>query len=121
MRLDENPTMVDVSLQIPTQPGLPFSVGLNLQADELHLNAGAFWVEWFPCTTAERAQDFQSCVCGLLSGQYRIVETYRGLKAVKAELQRPSRNTWETIATWRKLSLPWPRKVLRVLGHVPVA
>ncbi len=45
MRLDTEA----VELEIPKQPGLDFDVNLNLQGDELHLNAGTgFWLEWFP-------------------------------------------------------------------------
>ena len=57
--LNTDPGNVDVSLDIPAQPGLAFDVSVNLQGDELHLNAGKyFWLEWFPCTDAGVEADF---------------------------------------------------------------
>lgn len=87
MKLDYDDPNVDVSLTIPRQQGLAFDVAVNLQGDELHLNAGALWLEWFPCDRPEVATDFLDAVCGLLSGSYRIVEHHRGGRPVKAVLQ----------------------------------
>jgi hypothetical protein len=109
-------------MRIPAQPGLRFDVELNLQnRDELHVSAGALWVEWFPCTHPAEAEAYFDAVAGLLSGRLRILEHRRGTRAVKAELQRPSGSDWETIATWATLSLPWPRKTFVVVQNVPAA
>jgi hypothetical protein len=106
MRLDHNPPNVDLSMEIPEQPGLSFEINLNLQGDELHLNAGAFWLEWFPCTR-------------LLSGAYRIRESYRGGSPIKAELQKPNAGSWQTIGTWHGWTWPFPRRLTeKVLQNV---
>lgn len=97
----------DLGLAFPVQAGLKQPVLLNLQGDELHFNAGHFWMEWFPCTDRAKVAAFTSAVIGYLSGEYRIVEHYRGTRCVKAELQRPG-HSWETVATWRRLHVPIP-------------
>lgn len=107
--LDLEHPHVEMMLHIPKQEGLVFDVSLNVQnRDELHLNAGSFWQEWFPCTDEAIGKRFIEAVTGLLAGDNRIVEHYRGKKAVKAQLQRPKGADWETIATWSCLHLPIP-------------
>ena len=107
MTLDTEPGNVDVALEIPNQSGLAFDVFVNLQGDELHLNAGAsFWLEWFPCTDAGVETDFVESVRGLLYGRFRIVEHHRGGKAFKAVLQRPTDRGWEGHGTWMRPHLP---------------
>jgi hypothetical protein len=101
---------VEVMLTIPAQTGLKFEVSINLQnCDELHLNAGSFWCEWFPCRKQEVCDQFIDALRGLLSGSYRIIEHFRRGKAVKAELQRPENGNWQNVAVWSKVSfsLPW--------------
>jgi hypothetical protein len=44
-------------MEVPRQSGLAFDVILNLQGDELHLSAGAFWLEWFPARTRKSWRD----------------------------------------------------------------
>lgn len=108
MILDDEPAHVELVLDIPRQPGLSFDVHLNLQnVDELHIVAGAFWCEWFPCTKQDRVDDYVDAVAGLLSGEYRIVESRSGTKAVRAVLQRPKGANWETVATWSTSLIPW--------------
>jgi hypothetical protein len=109
---------VDVLMEVPRQPDLEFDVTLNLQGDELHLSAGAFWLEWFPCTDSEVVARFQDAASGLLSGRYRILESAIGKRVVKAQLQRPDGDRWQTIGTWSNLGalLPWPRST-RVLQN----
>ena len=117
MTLDPDPENIDLALDIPAQPGLRFDVNLNLQADELHLEAGAFAVEWFPCTDPTVADGYFDAVSGLLSGRLRILEHQRGRRVVKAELQHPVASGWETIATWARLSLPWGQKTFNVVQN----
>lgn len=118
MTLVREPEYVDLEMEIPAQPGLDFEVHLDLQnVDELHVVAGALWVEWFPCTQPGVADLFFEAVSGLLSGRFRIVEHRRGSRPVKAELQRPAGETWETLATWSTFSWPWPRKISTVLRN----
>jgi len=112
---------VEISMDIPSQHGLKFSVNLNLQNnDELHLNAGALWVEWFPCNQPEKVEKYFESVCGLLSGNYRIVEYRVHGKAIKALLQKPIGTEWETINRWSKLH--WPTFVKRdiiIIQNIP--
>ncbi|MDF7802116.1 hypothetical protein P4C99_21775 [Pontiellaceae bacterium B1224] len=110
MQIDKEPEHVDISVEIPKQDGLSFNVSLNLQnVDELHLNVGEhFWVEWFPCTEKQKEEDYINAVKGVLSGDYRIKEFYRGNKTVQAQLQKPNGNDWETITGWSKFHFPYP-------------
>jgi hypothetical protein len=121
MNLDLHPKQVDLVMDIPAQPGLSFRVDLNLQnLDELHLSASALWVEWFPCTNPKRVDQYFEAVSGLLSGKFRILEHWRGKRAVKAKLQCPRNGGWKTIATWSVLlSIPWPPKTRKVVQNLP--
>jgi hypothetical protein len=121
MNLDLDPGDLELAMDIPAQTGLSFRVDLNLQnVDELHLAASALWVEWFPCTNPKRVDEYFEAVSGLLSGQFRILEHWRGKRAVKAELQAPNKGGWKTIATWSVLlAIPWPPKKLKVVQNLP--
>jgi hypothetical protein len=122
MNLELHPAHVDLAMEIPAQPGLSFKVDLNLQnLDELHLSASALWYEWFPCTNPEKVERYLEAVSGLLSGEFRILEHWRGKRPVKAQLQRPSRGRWENVATWLDVSaiVPWPRKRYKVVQNKP--
>ena len=109
---------VDINVDIPSQPGLGFDINLNLQGDELHISAGHFWVEWSPLDDPQKTSQYFEAVCGLISGKYRILESYHMGRAAKAELQRPEGNGWETIAAWANLwcLIPW-RSSSRVLQN----
>ena len=109
---------VDLNMDVPQQSGLAFAVNLNLQGDELHLSAGAFWVEWFPCTDPNVVARYYDAVTGLLSGRYRIQEYSIGKRPVKAEFQRPIAGGWKTITRWSNLGtlIPW-RRSTRVLKN----
>jgi hypothetical protein len=106
--------------ELPVQPGLAFRLSLSLQnRDELHLSAGDhFWVEWFPVGKPDVFEQFGAAAVGLIAGEYRIIESYRFGRAVRARLERPKPSGgWETIATWLNLGglIPWPgkRKVIQ--------
>lgn len=118
MTLEREDPNVDLKMDVRQQPGLAFDVNLNLQGDELHLSAGAFWLEWFPCTDADVVAKYLESVTGLLSGTHRIVEHLIGGHVVKAQLQRPANRGWQTIGTRSNLGtmLPWPRRI-RVLRN----
>ena len=112
MKLDTHHPHLDVNMDIPKQPGLAFDVNLNFQnSDELHLSAGHFWLEWFPCGDDKVVKAYREAVCGVLSGTFRILEYYRGNKAIKAQLQMPDGEGWKTIGTWATWSLPIPWRV----------
>lgn len=122
MRLDEDPPEVDLAMHIPQQPGLAFDMNLNLQGDELHLSAGAFWLEWFPCAKADVVEAYRRAVHGLISGDYRIREHHRGGRAFKAELQKMEGDDWQTIGTWSGWACPLPRRTIeKVLQNVNTA
>jgi hypothetical protein len=111
MILDTNPQHVDLEMMIPVQEGLPFRVSLTLQGDELHLRAGDhFWVEWFPCHATDVVNRYSDAVSGLLTGRYRIVESFRRGKAVRAELQGQEEDGWKVLTAWSRLHVPLPRR-----------
>jgi hypothetical protein len=113
---------LDLAMDIPAQPGLTFKMDLNVQnLDELHLSASALWYEWFPCTNSKKVERYLEAVSGLLSGEFRILEHWRGKRPVKAQLQRPCRGRWENVATWLDVSaiVPWPRKSHKVAQNKP--
>lgn len=111
MELKHDHQHVDLFMDIKKQKGLDFDVNLNLQnLDELHLATDVLWVEWFPCTHPEKVEEYYEAVCGVLSGSYRILEHYKGKKAIKAELQKPIKDGWQTIHTWGTVSWPFFRK-----------
>ena len=118
MRLDRHHPHVDLNVDIASQPGRLFDVNINLQGDELHLDVGALWLEWFPCTDSDVVAKFREAVHGVLSGTFRIVEHLRGPRAVKAELQRPAKRGWEGAGTSGRLHLPLGPKSTRVLQNV---
>jgi len=118
MALQEEHPHVDLNMDVRKQPGLSFDVNVNLQGDELHLSAGAFWLEWFPCTDPEITARYRDAVIGLLSGRYRILEHCVGKNVVRAQLQRPDNHGWQIIGTWSGLRdlFPW-RRTTRVLQN----
>ncbi|MDP9281270.1 MAG: hypothetical protein M3P38_04150 [Chloroflexota bacterium] len=106
--------LAQLPVQPGVQPGLDFRISLTLQnRDELHLSAGHFWVEWFPVGSPEVFEQISAAVVGLISGDYRIVESYVFGRAVRASLERPGASGgWETVATWSNLGglIPWTSK-----------
>lgn len=125
MNLDHESEGFELFLDIPAQEGLRFAISLNLQnEDELHLNAGALWVSWFPCDDESVAQKYYLAVTGLLSGRYRIVEYMRGKKCIKAKLQEPVSDGWHTLATSSGLEMTFPflgKKSMSILRNIQQA
>ena len=110
MKLQRNHPHLDLSMDIPRQPGLTFDVNLNLQnVEELQLGTGHFWSVWFPCSDPKIVEYFREAVHGVLSGSYRIVEYSLGKWVLKSVLQRPHGQGWITIGTsgWWPLPIPW--------------
>jgi len=66
-----------------------------------------------------KVERYVEAVSGLLSGEFRVLEQWRGRRPVKAQLQRPSRGGWENVATWADVSaiIPWPKKMLKVVQN----
>ncbi len=118
MVIDEAPTQVDLALTIPEQPGIDFALELNLQGDELHLSAGAFWLRWFPSDNDVVVAAFRTAVMGLLQGDYRIVEYSAGGRVFRAELERAVGGAWESIGvSTRHWNLLRCRLTARVLWN----
>jgi hypothetical protein len=117
MNLDLEPKYIELAMDIPTQPGLSFDVRVNFQnVEELPIQASALWVSWFPCANPGIADEYLS---GLLSGQFRILEHWRGKRAAKAEPQRPSQSGWKIINTrWVVPYIPWPKKTFKVVQNL---
>ena len=117
--VEDTSAPVELSLDIPVQSGMKHRVNMNLQnADELHFSVGAFWLEWFPCTDPARVDLYVEAVTGFISGRLRVLEHYRGKRCIKAELQEPANEGWNTIGTWSTLSLPIPwRTERRVISN----
>lgn len=82
---------VEAQASLAVQPGLEFEVSINLQnQDELHLNAGkVLWVSWFPCGDQAVFEGFVTAVVGVLSGEYRIVESFVLSQSLGARLEQP--------------------------------
>ena len=122
MTLDLSPKHVEVAIRIPSQPGLFFNVDLNLQnCDELHLSALSLRAEWLACTNQKTAHRYYEAVVGLLSGEFRILEHWRGRRIVLAQLQRPYQGKWKTIASTSNPTIlfPWPPKTLKIIQNTP--
>lgn len=113
---------VEISITMPVQPGLAYEIWLCLQnRDELGFSVGQyFYIEFFPCTKPDRVEKYVDAVSGFLSGEYRILEHYRGTKCYRAQLQKPEGDHWRTIANWATIwispSFKKTRKELRNIG-----
>jgi hypothetical protein len=110
---------VELSVDIPIQTGIKHRINLNLQNnDELHFSVGSFWLEWFPYSESTKVDAFVSAVVGFISGRLRVLEHHRGARCVKAELQEPAQDGWQTIGVWSTLHVPLPWKsVQRVVSN----
>jgi hypothetical protein len=111
---------VEISITMPIQSGLSHEVWLCLQnRDELGFSISHFYCEWFPCTKSERVDKYLAAVTGFLSGNYRILEHYRGTKCYKAELQKPDGERWRTVARWATIWIPLSlkRTVKKLQNH----
>jgi hypothetical protein len=71
----------------------------------------------------EKVDRYFEAVSGLLSGEFRILEQWRGRRPVTGQLQRPIPGGWERIATWGDVSaiVPWPKKTFKVVQNKPSA
>ena len=117
MDLRSNHPHVDVIMYIPKQAGNAFDLNINLQADELHMRTDGLWLEFFPCSKPNVVADFKDAVHGLLTGNYRIIETIRRGQVVKAKLQRQTERGWQTVGSSGGLHLPFGRKTTRVVQN----
>ena len=108
IEIDEEEEGLHAAATIEEQPGLDFEVNINLQnRDELHLLAETLWSTWFPIGEERVFEKFIDAVFGLLSDDYRMVEHRLWGTSVKAQLQKPCGDEWQTIFTSEGPSL-WP-------------
>jgi|SRR5579859_3155344 len=110
---------IEISITMPVQPGLSFEVWLCLQNhDELGFSVGHFYIEFFPCTKPDRVEKYVDAVSGFISGEYRILEHYRGTKCYRAQLQKLEGAHWRTIANWATIWIsPSFKKTLKELRN----
>src|SRR4029450_3406437 len=87
MELEREHREVDLNMDIPEQPLLPFAVNMNLQGDELHLSVGAgvCWLSWSSTNEPGVVDAYRETVCRLLAGEYRVLEHWAGGRAVRGE------------------------------------
>lgn len=106
-RINRVPQNVDFYAEFPEQPGLAFRVAVHLDGDVVGLHAGeAYHQDFFPIS-AELLKKIGAYICGLISGEYRIVE-YRGQdsRAYRADLQQRTGLGWKAQSVWARLHLP---------------
>jgi hypothetical protein len=111
MTIDYNNKNVDLSMDIPKQEGLDFDINLNLQNDdELHISTSYIWCQFFSADSPELVEIFTNAVCGLIKGDYRILQYIKNGKVYKSLLQQPVNDDWITIYSHlSKFSLPWTK------------
>lgn len=96
-------------LDILRQAELCFEVSLYLSDDMLSFCVGEhFRGDWFPCIDPEVVSAFEEAVCGVLTGDLRVVERHRGGRFRKAILERPTAAGWEPLYRhYGGLTWPW--------------
>jgi len=83
----------------------------------MHLNVSHFWVEWFPCTDKECTKRYIDAVSGFLSGEYRVVEYFRGEKYIKSKLQKPQDGKWNDMAGHYGSLFPFFSNDMRIIRN----
>ncbi|ALL14878.1 hypothetical protein [Caulobacter henricii] len=69
----DNSAPVELAASLPKQPGLDWSLWLNLQNnDEIGVQHDLFYVEWFPADDPVAEAEFLAIVHGLISGDVRL-------------------------------------------------
>lgn len=111
MTLNLDPRSDDVSLDIPLQQGVSLPVKIDLLDDGLRIFVGQSVLEWCPCGEGFIQEEFLNAACGVLSGRLRVLEHYRGTRAIKAELQEPYDGGWNTVETWATFHWPFPWRI----------
>jgi len=118
MDMNYNQRYLDLAMDIPKQSGLDFDVSLNLQDDELHISASGFWGSYFPMKDPIVITAYLEAVKGILSGEYRILQSMKNGMVITSFLQRPNEGSWETIFTdRRKWKWPWIKYEQRIIKN----
>jgi hypothetical protein len=124
MKLQLEHRYVETALDIPAQEGIEIPLFLHLQNDELSLCAGECQLLWFPCSDAEVCRQYESTVCAILDGEWRVVASYRGGTCVSSILESPGKNGWTIEGTsgnlFTMLMRCWLPEEKRVLQNTPL-
>jgi hypothetical protein len=92
-------------MKIPMQSGLKFGVVLSFDIVEgLYLEVGESDFEYFHWVAA-----CSEVVHGLLSGEMRLLEYYKGGALVKSIIQELSEAGWVDVGGYSVLHFPWGR------------
>ncbi len=100
----------ELACRLPTQPGLDFTLWLNLQnVDEIGFRSDIFSAAWFPSDKITREAAFIEAVDGLIAGTMRLHCFYNGQAETpsKVQLQRLRGCHWNTVYTYRR-GILWP-------------
>jgi len=102
---------LDLSMDIPKQPGLDFNINVNLQnIDEIHISTKYIHCSFFSAKSQYIVDMFYQAVQGLINGNYRIVQFHKRGKLYKSLLQCFKDNEWVTANTeFYKMSWPWTK------------
>ncbi|MGH6988054.1 MAG: hypothetical protein ACRED9_14600 [Caulobacteraceae bacterium] len=74
---DDNP-QVELAAHLRKQPGLDFSLWLNLQNDdEIGFQSAWFYADWFPADDPKVEAKFIAALDGVLAGEVRLVCKFR--------------------------------------------
>ncbi|MBY0224604.1 MAG: hypothetical protein K2Q28_02220 [Hyphomicrobium sp.] len=109
----------ELGWNIPVQQGLTTELWLSFSNnDEMHFSLENFRISFFPCTDSIEGEKFVDAVSGFIDGTYQIIEHYRGSRCVRADLQKPNGDEWETIASSSRLHWPLPyRKTFKTIKN----
>lgn len=116
---------VELAANIRKQPGLDWSLWLNLQNnDEIGIQHEFFWVEWFPADNPDREAEFARALDGLLSGAVRLVCRFgsRGNRPYAVTLEEETETGWQQVSGYAPGFHLGAAKGVMILrnGHAPI-
>jgi hypothetical protein len=115
---------VSVAANLPKQPGLDWSLWLNLQDDEIGVQNPFFYVEWFPADDPEEVSSFVELVDGLIDGSVRMVCKFggRGDLPYAVSFEKAAGPGWNRVYWYgRGVRVGRPQGVMILRnGHEPV-
>jgi hypothetical protein len=116
---------VELAANIRKQPGLDWSLWLNLQNnDEIGIQHDFFWVEWFPADKPNVEAEFARALDGLLCGSLRLVCRFgpRGNRPYRVTLEEETDAGWTQVSGYsRGLHFGAARGVMILRnGHDPI-
>lgn len=116
---------VEVAAHLRKQPGLDWSLWLNLQnEDEIGVQSDWFYVEWFPADDPSREAEFVAALDGLISGSVRLVCNFgaRGELPYSVMFEAETDAGWASISSYYRGVHLGRRKGVTILrnGHEPI-